>query len=125
MLCVVAMLNYLDRLMITTMRDPIRADLHASDAQFGLFTSVFLWSYAACSPLGGFLADRFGKRRVILASLLFWSAATVASALAHSANQMLAARVLMGVSEACYIPAALALIADYHRGLEPTQLTGA
>lgn len=116
LLWVVAMLNYLDRLMITTMRDPIRADIHMSDSEFGLLTSVFLWTYAAMSPLGGFLADRVGRKWVIIASLVFWSVATCASGLAGSLHQLMWARALMGVSEACYIPAALALIADYHRG---------
>src|SRR5258707_10599849 len=105
LLFVVALLNYLDRLILTTMRDPIRADIPMSDGQFGLLTSTFLWVYAAASPLGGYLADRVGRSRVIVASLFFWSAATVLTGLAHSLHQMLFARALMGVSEACYIPA--------------------
>jgi MFS family permease len=124
LLWVVAMLNYLDRLAITTMRDPIVAELHLSDKQFGLLTSVFLWVYAAVSPLGGFIADRLGRRGVILASLLFWSAATALSGWARSFHELLAARALMGVSEACYIPAALALIADYHPGPTRSLATG-
>lgn len=124
LLFVVALLNYLDRNTISTMRGPIRDDMHVTDAQFGLFTSVFLWSYAACSPLGGFLADRFGRRRVILTSLFFWSIATAASGLSHTAGHMMLARVLMGVSEACYIPAALSLISDYHRGSTRSLATG-
>ena len=120
----VALLNYLDRLMITTMRDPIRADVQVTDAQFGLFTSVFLWVYAAASPFGGFVADRVGRRGIILASLLVWSIATCLSGFAHSFGQMLAARALMGISEACYVPAALALIADYHPGPTRSLATG-
>jgi len=120
----VAVLNYLDRLMITTMRDPIRADIPISDKQFALFTSVFLWVYAVVSPFGGFLADRAGRRGVISASLLFWSAATLLNGFARTFDQMLLARALMGVSEACYIPAALALIADYHPGPTRSLATG-
>lgn len=116
LLWLVALLNYLDRLLITTMRDPILADIAMTDAQFGLLTSIFLWVYAAFSPLGGLLADRLGRQRVIVGSLLCWSAATWLSGHARTFDQLFLARGLMGVSEACYIPAGLALIADYHRG---------
>jgi len=120
----VAMLNYLDRLMITTMRDPIRADISITDAQFGLLTSVFLWVYAFVSPFGGYVADRFTRRGVIAGSLLFWSAATFLTGFAQTFHQLLWARALMGISEACYLPAALALICDYHRGSTRSFATG-
>ena len=102
LLFVVALLNYLDRLILTTMREPIRADIVMSDAQFGLLTSAFLWVYAATSPLGGWMADRVGRKRVIVTSLFFWSAATFLTGLATTFHQMLTARALMGFSEACY-----------------------
>jgi MFS family permease len=124
LLWLVALLNYLDRLAITTMRDPIKAEMVMTDAQFGLLTSIFLWVYAAFSPLGGMLADRVGRQRVIVGSLLCWSVATWLSGHAHSFDQLFLARALMGVSEACYIPAALALIADYHRGPTRSLATG-
>ena len=124
LLFIVALLNYLDRLMITTMRDPIRAEFVATNAQFGEITTIFLWVYAALSPLGGYLADRFSRSGVIVASLLFWSSATLLSGVAHTFHQLLCARALMGVSEACYIPAALALICDYHRGRTRSLATG-
>ncbi len=124
LLWVVACLNYLDRLMITTMRDSLKADIAMTDAQFGLLTSVFLWVYAVLSPFAGFFADRFSRSRVIVVSLLVWSAVTWLTGHAHDFNQLLVARALMGVSEACYIPAALALIADYHRGPTRSLATG-
>lgn len=116
LLWLVALLNYLDRLMITTMREPIKEAIAMTDAQFGLLSAVFLWIYGALSPLGGYLADRFSRRWVILGSLGVWSVVTWLTGRVHSFEGLLAARALMGVSEACYMPAALALIADYHTG---------
>lgn len=124
LLWVVAMLNYLDRLTITTMRDSIKADIAMTDAQFGLLTSLFLWVYAFCSPLAGYLADRFSRTRVIVGSLFVWSLVTWLTGHCRTVEQLLAARALMGVSEACYIPAALALIADYHTGPTRSRATG-
>ena len=124
LLWVVALLNYLDRLMITTMRDPIKQSIAMNEAQFGLLTAVFLWVYGALSPLGGYLADRFSRRIVIMVSLFVWSAVTWWTGHVKTFEQLLTARALMGVSEACYIPAALALIADYHRGSTRSLATG-
>ncbi len=112
----VGCLNYLDRIMITTMRGSLQAAIPMTDAQFGLLTSVFLWVYGLLSPFAGFLADRAGRSRVIIASLFCWSLLMWLTGHAKTFDQLLLARALMGISEACYIPAALALIADYHRG---------
>ena len=123
-LWVVAFLNYLDRILITSMRDPIVADFSLTDAQFGLLTSVFLWSYGFLSPFGGFFADKYSRKKVIVFSVLIWSAVTLWTGFVTSFEEMLAARILMGLSEACYIPAALALITDYHRGRTRSLATG-
>jgi MFS family permease len=120
----VALLNYLDRLMITSMRDPIKESIAMTDAQFGLLTAVFLWVYGTLSPLGGFFADRFSRSRVILISLVVWSAVTWLTGHVRTFPELLTARAIMGISEACYIPAALALIADYHRGRTRSLATG-
>ncbi len=120
----VACLNYLDRVMITTMRASLVEAIPMTDAQFGLLTSVFRWGYAFVSPAAGFLADRFSRSRVVLGSLFVWSAVTWLTGHAQTFNQLLLARALMGVSEACYIPAALALIMDYHRGPTRSLATG-
>ena len=109
LLWVVGCLNYLDRVMIATMRGSIKEAIPMTDAQFGLLTSVFLLVYAALSPFAGFLADRFNRSRVIVGSLFFWSLVTWLTAHAKTYDQLLLTRALMGISEACYLPAAVAL----------------
>ena len=115
--------NYLTRTMLTTMRGSILEAIPMSDAQFGLLTSGFLWVYAFASPFAGFVADRFSRRLVVIASLFAWSAITWLTAYAKTFEQFLALRILLGLSQACYIPAAVALIIDFHRG--PTRALAA
>src|SRR5688500_11949649 len=76
LLSIVGCLNYLDRIMITTMRTSILEAIPMSETQFGLLTSVFLWVYGILSPIGGYLADKFKRTQVILGSLLVWSIVT-------------------------------------------------
>ena len=76
LLWVVACLNYLDRVMITTMRGSVIEAIPMTEAQFGMLTAVFLWIYGLLSPFAGFLADRFSRSRIIITSLFAWSAIT-------------------------------------------------
>jgi len=124
LLWVVAAFNYLDRLAITSMHESLLAAIPMSETQFGLVTSLFLWVYAALSPVAGFLADRFSRKWVIIGSLAAWSAATLATAYVKTYPELLATRVLLGVSQAAYLPAGLALISDYHRGPTRSLATG-
>ncbi len=112
----VALLNYLDRQMLATMKASMVADIPsiADKGDWGLVLGVFKWTYAVLSPFGGFVADRFGRRWVIGTSLLAWSAVTWWTGHVTSFQELMLARALMGVSEAFYIPAALALIVEYH-----------
>lgn len=116
--------NYLTRIALTTMRGSIVEDIPMTEAQFGLLTSGFLITYAAASPFGGFLADRFSRRRVVLCSLFAWSAITWLTAYARTFEQFLVLRTVLGLSQAFYIPAAVALIVDYHRGPTRALATG-
>lgn len=111
----VACLNYLDRLILVTMRSSIMEAIPMSDARFGLLTTIFLVTYGLLSPFGGFIADKFNRSRTIIFSLFTWSIATWLTAHATSFGELLFYRALMGISEACYFPAAAALLMDYHR----------
>ena len=114
----VALLNYLDRQMLSTMGLSIKADIIElqSAEKYGQLMAIFMWVYALCSPLGGLIADRVSKRWLIITSLGVWSFVTLMMGHVHGYNELYWLRAVMGVSEAFYIPAGLALIADFHRG---------
>jgi MFS family permease len=122
----VALLNYLDRQMLAAMKGSMMTDIPdiGSKANWGLVLGSFKWVYAILSPLGGYLSDRLNRRNVICASLLVWSAVTWYMGHVHSFPELLTARALMGVSEAFYIPAALALITDFHLGETRSRAVG-
>jgi MFS transporter, Spinster family, sphingosine-1-phosphate transporter len=122
----VALLNYLDRQMLAAMKFSVMTDIPdiRSDANWGYMLAQFKWVYAFLSPVGGYLADRFSRRITISASLFVWSAVTWATGHVTSYESLLWTRTLMGISEAFYIPAALALIADYHSSRTRSRAVG-
>jgi MFS family permease len=116
LLWVVALLNYMDRQMLSTMKPSMQVDISEleSATNFGRLMAVFLWIYGFASPVAGMIADRFNRKWLIVVSLFVWSAVTYAMGFATTFNELYVLRAIMGVSEALYIPAGLSLIADYH-----------
>ena len=118
LLWVVALLNYMDRQMLSTMQDAMKLDiveLQKAEA-FGALMAVFLWIYGIVSPFAGVVADRVSRKKLVVGSLFVWSAVTYLMGYASDFTQIYWLRALMGVSEALYIPSALSLIADWHEG---------
>lgn len=118
LLWIVALLNYMDRQMLSTMRDAMQIDISEleSAVNFGRLMAIFLWIYGLVSPFAGAIADRVSRKWLIIVSLGVWSAVTTLMSFCTNYNEIFWLRALMGVSEALYIPAALSLIADYHTG---------
>lgn len=116
LLWVVALLNYLDRQMLATMRPSMQIDIHElqSATNFGYLMGIFLWVYGFMSPVSGIIADKFNRKWLIVGSLFVWSAVTYGMGLATTYDQVYWLRAVMGISEALYIPAGLSLIADFH-----------
>ncbi|MGB4291838.1 MAG: MFS transporter [Bacteroidales bacterium] len=114
----VALLNYMDRQMLSTMKPSMMQDIRELEMaeNFGRLMAVFLWIYGLVSPVAGLIADRVNRKWLITASLGVWSFVTLMMGYATTFGQLYILRAIMGISEALYIPAGLALIADYHRG---------
>lgn len=118
LLWVVALLNYMDRQMLSTMQEAMKVDiveLNKAEA-FGALMAVFLWIYGFLSPVAGMVADRFSRKWLVVGSLFVWSFVTWMMGYADTFQQLYWLRAIMGVSEALYIPSALSLITDWHPG---------
>ena len=118
LLWVVALLNYMDRQMLSTMKEAMSHSIPELEKAetFGNLMAAFMWIYGLISPFAGAIADRMNRKWLIVASLFVWSSVTLLMGFTHDFSTLYILRMVMGLSEAMYIPAALALIADFHTG---------
>jgi ACS family sodium-dependent inorganic phosphate cotransporter len=100
-------LCYIDRVNISIAIIPLAANKGYDDAARGLVLSSFFWGYIWLQMLGGWLADRFGGKRVLMAGVAVWSIATALTPLAASISfgTLLATRAMLGAGEALNFPA--------------------
>lgn len=113
-LALAAALNYADRAALSSVLPALRTEFTLSDVQLGLLGSVFLWSYALGSPFAGVIADRWSRPKLVVWSLVLWSAVTALMGAANGFTALLALRIALGFAECLYLPAATALLADHH-----------
>ncbi len=124
LLWVVIVVNYIDRQLIYSVFPLIKTDMKLSDVELGLISAAFVWVYGCVSPIAGYMGDRWGRVKVIVASLVVWSVVTWMTGHTHTFRSLVSIRGIMGLSEACYLPAALALIADVHKAESVSRATG-
>jgi MFS family permease len=110
----VCFFNYADRQAIFSVFIPIGEEMGLSKLQLSWVGAAFMYVYALAGPLAGIIGDRFSRKFLIIAGLVFWSVVTMGTALATSYWHLLLVRALEGFGEAFYFPASMALIADYH-----------
>lgn len=106
------LLNYLDRLVLPSVLPRVQDELGLSNFLAGSLATIFLIGYFSTSPLFGWLGDRRRRTGLIAFGIFVWSAATFASGLAKTAEQLIVARALVGVGEASYITLAPTIIDD-------------
>ena len=107
-------LNYLDRLMLGILAQPIKADLGLTDSQFGDIAGLaFAVVYSALALPFALLADKTSRSRVVMAALVTWSAFTTLCATASGFWQLFLFRLGVGIGEAGGVAPSYALISDY------------
>ena len=86
----VALLNYMDRQMLSTMKSAMMIDITEleSATNFGRLMAVFLWIYGLMSPVAGMIADRINRKWLIVGSLFVWSFVTLMMGYSTDFNQI-------------------------------------
>jgi ACS family glucarate transporter-like MFS transporter len=79
-LFVLSAVAFLDRVNLSIAGTRLAADYHLSDVQFGLLSTVFLLGYALLQTPAGWLADRWGPRRVLAGGVIWWGIFTALTA---------------------------------------------
>src|ERR1700728_737079 len=111
---IVTCLNYMDRMTLFAIFPILHKQMGLSNVALAMLGSVFLWAYGVCSPIGGYLGDRFNRKTVVLTSLVIFSLVTFATGWAQNQSQLVILRIFLGISEALFLPGALAHIATFH-----------
>ncbi len=106
------LLNYLDRQALALVSPVLRRDLGLTATGYSHIVMAFLLGYTATQLFAGRVIDRIGPRRSLLIAMLWWSAAGIAAATAHSVTQLGATLLLMGIGEAANWPASVKAIQE-------------
>ena len=104
-------INYIDRGNLATAAPLMQDELHLSASQLGVLLSAFYYGYVICMPGMGWLAERYGAKRVLAAGVTVWSIATFTTGFAGSFATLLALRVMLGVGESVAFPCASKVLA--------------
>jgi MFS family permease len=106
--------NFIDRYVLPGVQPLIQHEFHINDAQTGLLTSAFFFTYMWIAPATGWLGDRFPRKPLIIAGALIWSAATLLTGMVHSYETLLIRHAAVGVGEATFSIFAPAVLADFY-----------
>ncbi|RDU96277.1 MFS transporter [Trinickia dinghuensis] len=106
MLCLMYFITYLDRVNVSTAAAGFSKEFGLNRTEIGLVFSAFAYPYLVFQIIGGWVSDRFGARRTLLACGLLWAVATILTGAAGGLISLLAARLLLGFGEGATFPAA-------------------
>jgi ACS family glucarate transporter-like MFS transporter len=108
-------ITYLDRVNVSTAAAGFGTEFDLNRTQIGLVFSAFAYPYLVFQIVGGWISDRFGARRTLIACGLLWAAATAITGLAAGLASLLIARILLGFGEGATFPAATTAMSRWVR----------
>ena len=113
MLCIMYFITYLDRVNVSTAAAGFGKEFHLSHTEIGLVFSAFAYPYLVFQIIGGWVSDRFGAKRTLIACGAIWALATLLTGFAGGLVSLLFARVLLGFGEGATFPAATAAMSRW------------
>ena len=118
------LLNQADRQVFNVVLPMIRDDLGLTDVAVGSIATIFNLFYAILVPIGGYVGDRFNKKWIVTAAVMFWSVATMFTGLCNGFVMLIVMRSLAtGGGEAFFGPANYSLLAQYHDKTRATAMS--
>ncbi|WNW10978.1 MFS transporter [Pseudomonas sp. DTU_2021_1001937_2_SI_NGA_ILE_001] len=116
-------ISYIDRAAISLALSHIGEDFHLGAGELGVVLSAFYLGYAVMQIPGGWLADRFGAKWVVVVSIALWSVFTLMTGLAWSLASLLVIRFLFGLGEGSYPSAAVKGVAELYTRADRPKMT--
>jgi MFS transporter, ACS family, glucarate transporter len=113
LLCLMYFITYLDRVNVSSAAEGYGKEFGLTKTQIGFVFSAFAYPYLLFQLIGGWVSDRFGARRTLIACGVVWATATLLTGTAHGLVSLLLARVLLGVGEGATFPAATAAMSRW------------
>jgi MFS family permease len=104
LLTLLALINFLDKIVLGMVAVPLMADMHLSPSEFGLIAGSFFWLFSTSTIAVGFMSNRFQTRWLLLTMGISWALVQVPQALTSSAAALLACRVILGAAEGPAFP---------------------
>lgn len=108
---VASAMAFIDGTVVNVALPALQADLGAGFAALQWIVNGYALTLGGLLLIGGAAGDRLGRRRVFVAGIALFAAASLACALAPSAQALVAARLVQGVGAALLVPQSLAIIA--------------
>jgi MFS family permease len=105
-------ISYIDRAAISIALAQIGKDFNFQAADLGIVISAFFLGYAAMQVPGGWLADRFGSKYVVIGTIAMWSVFTVTTSFAWSLLSLIAIRFVFGIAEGGFFPASIKAVSE-------------
>lgn len=109
-------LNYIDRQILSILKPTLKSSFGFDDRVYALLVNAFTVCYAGMYPVAGWLADRFGARRVMAAGIITWSFACIGAGCTRTLGQFAFFRGMLGLAEPTAFPSQLRAVTAWFPG---------